>query len=225
MVQLHQIINCQIKDWFRISELQSDAKINGLSKCGIAFNFYMKVPKGKTGTGNGKLALGRPKAERMKSMELSGGQSAGRPRSGKPNNLLYSRWWIRLVFWIPRPAYTMVELFTVYVAGKQSWLLYHEPEVAQMCKKTAVLRDGNIEHKEAKELRPFMEDIFVALLHLSHKMRSMLNLHAGNYHWLVPSLLSSSIIEGKYRNTKRQLIGGSNNTIKVVYDKKNVIGP
>ncbi len=34
-----------------------------------------------------------------------------------------------------------------------------------------------------------------------------------------------SIIEGNTENTKRQLIGGSNNTIKVVYDKKNVIDP
>ena len=34
-----------------------------------------------------------------------------------------------------------------------------------------------------------------------------------------------SIIEGNTKNTKRQLIGGNNNTIKVVYDKKSAIDP
>lgn len=34
-----------------------------------------------------------------------------------------------------------------------------------------------------------------------------------------------SIIEGNTENTKRQLIGGNNNTIKVVYDKKSSIDP
>ena len=35
-------------------------------------------------------------------------------------------------------------------AGKTIVIITHEPEVAQMCKKTVVLRDGNIEHKEVE---------------------------------------------------------------------------
>ena len=70
-----------------------------------------------------------------------------------------------------------------------------------------------------------MEDIFVALNSiLSHKMRSMLTM-LGIIIGIGAIIAIFSIIEGNTENTKRQLIGGSNNTIKVVYDKKNVIDP
>lgn len=62
MYPIYQTINCQIyeiKNWFCISELQSDAKVNSLSKCGIAFNLYEDSQKGKTGTGNENVTFGR----------------------------------------------------------------------------------------------------------------------------------------------------------------------
>ena len=44
-----------------------------------------------------------------------------------------------------------MELFKQFnEAGKTIVIITHEPEVAQMCKKTVVLRDGNIEHKEVE---------------------------------------------------------------------------
>ena len=65
-----------------------------------------------------------------------------------------------------------------------------------------------------------MEDIFVALNSiLSHKMRSMLTM-LGIIIGIGAIIAIFSIIEGNTENTKRQLIGGNNNTIKVVYDKK-----
>ena len=70
-----------------------------------------------------------------------------------------------------------------------------------------------------------MEDIFVALNSiLSHKMRSMLTM-LGIIIGIGAIIAIFSIIEGNTENTKRQLIGGSNNTIKVVYDKKSAIDP
>lgn len=70
-----------------------------------------------------------------------------------------------------------------------------------------------------------MEDIFVALNSiLSHKMRSMLTM-LGIIIGIGAIIAIFSIIEGNTENTKRQLIGGSNNTIKVVYDKKSAINP
>ena len=70
-----------------------------------------------------------------------------------------------------------------------------------------------------------MEDIFVALNSiLSHKMRSILTM-LGIIIGIGAIIAIFSIIEGNTENTKRQLIGGSNNTIKVVYNKKNVINP
>ena len=45
----------------------------------------------------------------------------------------------------------IMELFKQFnEAGKTIVIITHEPEVAQMCKKTVVLRDGNIEHKEVE---------------------------------------------------------------------------
>ncbi|CEL90084.1 ABC transporter permease [Streptococcus sanguinis] len=68
-----------------------------------------------------------------------------------------------------------------------------------------------------------MEDIFVALNSiLSHKMRSMLTM-LGIIIGIGAIIAIFSIIEGNTENTKRQLIGGNNNTIKVVYDKKSAI--
>ena len=70
-----------------------------------------------------------------------------------------------------------------------------------------------------------MEDIFVALNSiLSHKMRSMLTM-LGIIIGIGAIIAIFSIIEGNTENTKRQLIGGNNNTIKVVYDKKSAIDP
>ena len=70
-----------------------------------------------------------------------------------------------------------------------------------------------------------MEDIFVALNSiLSHKMRSMLTM-LGIIIGIGAIIAIFSIIEGNTENTKRQLIGGNNNTIKVVYDKKSSIDP
>lgn len=70
-----------------------------------------------------------------------------------------------------------------------------------------------------------MEDIFVALNSiLSHKMRSVLTM-LGIIIGIGAIIAIFSIIEGNTENTKRQLIGGSNNTIKVVYDKKSALNP
>lgn len=70
-----------------------------------------------------------------------------------------------------------------------------------------------------------MEDIIVALQSiLSHKMRSLLTM-LGIIIGIGAIIAIFSIIEGNTENTKRQLIGGSNNTIRVVYDKKSAINP
>lgn len=70
-----------------------------------------------------------------------------------------------------------------------------------------------------------MEDIIVALQSiLSHKMRSLLTM-LGIIIGIGAIIAIFSIIEGNTENTKRQLIGGSNNTIKLVYDKKSAIDP
>ena len=59
-----------------------------------------------------------------------------------------------------------------------------------------------------------MEDIFVALNSiLSHKMRSMLTM-LGIIIGIGAIIAIFSIIEGNTENTKRQLIGGSNNTTR-----------
>ena len=53
--------------------------------------------------------------------------------------------------WIPKPAYKSWNFFKQFnEAGKTIVIITHEPEVAQMCKTTVVLRDGNIEHKEVE---------------------------------------------------------------------------
>ncbi|MBP2622504.1 ABC transporter permease [Streptococcus oricebi] len=70
-----------------------------------------------------------------------------------------------------------------------------------------------------------MEDIFVALNSiLSHKMRSTLTM-LGIIIGIGAIIAIFSIIEGNSENTKRQLIGGSNNSLNVVYNKKNAINP
>ncbi|MGT2935824.1 ABC transporter permease [Streptococcus castoreus] len=70
-----------------------------------------------------------------------------------------------------------------------------------------------------------MEDIIVALGSiLSHKMRSMLTM-LGIIIGIGAIIAIFSIIEGNTENTKRQLIGGSNNTINVVFNKKSLIDP
>ncbi|MEW4353611.1 ABC transporter permease [Streptococcus pneumoniae] len=70
-----------------------------------------------------------------------------------------------------------------------------------------------------------MEDMIVALQSiLAHKMRSILTM-LGIIIGISAIIAIFSIIEGNTENTKRQLIGGSNNTMTVVYNKKNVINP
>lgn len=68
-----------------------------------------------------------------------------------------------------------------------------------------------------------MEDIIAALGSiLSHKMRSILTM-LGIIIGIGAIIAIFSIIEGNTENTKRQLIGGSNNTINIVFNKKVVL--
>lgn len=68
-----------------------------------------------------------------------------------------------------------------------------------------------------------MEDIIAALSSiLSHKMRSILTM-LGIIIGIGAIIAIFSIIEGNTENTKRQLIGGSNNTINIVFNKKVVL--
>ncbi|VHG84124.1 Macrolide export ATP-binding/permease protein macB [Streptococcus pyogenes] len=70
-----------------------------------------------------------------------------------------------------------------------------------------------------------MEDIIAALGSiLSHKMRSILTM-LGIIIGIGAIIAIFSIIEGNTENTKRQLIGGSNNTINIVFNKKSSIDP
>ncbi|HEL1008727.1 ABC transporter permease [Streptococcus oriscaviae] len=68
-----------------------------------------------------------------------------------------------------------------------------------------------------------MEEIKTALQSiLSHKMRSILTM-LGIIIGIAAIIAIFSIIEGNTETTKRQLIGGSNNTMDVVYAKKSAL--
>lgn len=70
-----------------------------------------------------------------------------------------------------------------------------------------------------------MEEVTVALQSiLSHKMRSILTM-LGIIIGIAAIIAIFSIIEGNTENTKRQLIGGRNNTIDVMYNKKSALDP
>ena len=70
-----------------------------------------------------------------------------------------------------------------------------------------------------------MEEIMTAFRSiLSHKMRSILTI-LGIIIGIAAIIAIFSIIEGNTENTKRQLIGGNNNTIDVVYAKKSALKP
>lgn len=70
-----------------------------------------------------------------------------------------------------------------------------------------------------------MEEVIVALQSiLSHKMRSILTM-LGIIIGIAAIIAIFSIIEGSTENTKRQLIGGRNNTIDVIYNKKSALDP
>lgn len=70
-----------------------------------------------------------------------------------------------------------------------------------------------------------MEEIMTAFQSiLSHKMRSILTM-LGIIIGIAAIIAIFSIIEGNTENTKRQLIGGANNTIDVVYAKKSALNP
>lgn len=70
-----------------------------------------------------------------------------------------------------------------------------------------------------------MEEVIVALKSiLSHKMRSILTM-LGIIIGIAAIIAIFSIIEGNTENTKRQLIGGRNNTMEVIYNKKSTLDP
>lgn len=70
-----------------------------------------------------------------------------------------------------------------------------------------------------------MEEIKTAFQSiLSHKMRSILTM-LGIIIGIAAIIAIFSIIEGNTENTKRQLIGGNNNTIDVMYAKESALNP
>lgn len=157
MYPIYQIINCQIyeiKDWFRISELQSDAKINGICQNVELPLTYMKVPKKERRERAMEMLrlVGLEERSEFKPMELSGGQkqrvAIARALVTNPSFILGDEPTGALD---TKTSVQIMELFKQFnEAGKTIVIITHEPEVAQMCKKTVVLRDGNIEHKEVE---------------------------------------------------------------------------
>ena len=93
--------------------------------------------------------LGLEERSEFKPMELSGGQkqrvAIARALVTNPSFILGDEPTGALD---TKTSVQIMELFKQFnEAGKTIVIITHEPEVAQMCKKTVVLRDGNIEHK------------------------------------------------------------------------------
>lgn len=112
---------------------------------------YMKVPKKERRERAMEMLrlVGLEERSEFKPMELSGGQkqrvAIARALVTNPSFILGDEPTGALD---TKTSVQIMELFKQFnEAGKTIVIITHEPEVAQMCKKTVVLRDGNIEHK------------------------------------------------------------------------------
>ena len=113
---------------------------------------YMKIPKKERRERAMEMLrlVGLEERSEFKPMELSGGQkqrvAIARALVTNPSFILGDEPTGALD---TKTSVQIMELFKQFnEAGKTIVIITHEPEVAQMCKKTVVLRDGNIEHKE-----------------------------------------------------------------------------
>lgn len=112
---------------------------------------YMKIPKKERQERAMEMLrlVGLEERSEFKPMELSGGQkqrvAIARALVTNPSFILGDEPTGALD---TKTSVQIMELFKQFnEAGKTIVIITHEPEVAQMCKKTVVLRDGNIEHK------------------------------------------------------------------------------
>ena len=112
---------------------------------------YMKIPKKERRERAMEMLrlVGLEERSEFKPMELSGGQkqrvSIASSLVTNPSFILGDEPTGALD---TKTSVQIMELFKQFnEAGKTIVIITHEPEVAQMCKKTVVLRDGNIEHK------------------------------------------------------------------------------
>lgn len=115
---------------------------------------YMKVPKKERRERAMEMLrlVGLEERSEFKPMELSGGQkqrvAIARALVTNPSFILGDEPTGALD---TKTSVQIMELFKQFnEAGKTIVIITHEPEVAQMCQKTVVLRDGNIEHKEVE---------------------------------------------------------------------------
>ena len=115
---------------------------------------YMKIPKKERRERAMEMLrlVGLEERSEFKPMELSGGQkqrvAIARALVTNPSFILGDEPTGALN---TKTSVQIMELFKQFnEAGKTIVIITHEPEVAQMCKKTVVLRDGNIEHKEVE---------------------------------------------------------------------------
>ena len=115
---------------------------------------YMKIPKKERRERAMKMLrlVGLEERSEFKPMELSGGQkqrvAIARALVTNPSFILGDE---PTGAFDTKTSVQIMELFKQFnEAGKTIVIITHEPEVAQMCKKTVVLRDGNIEHKEVE---------------------------------------------------------------------------
>lgn len=115
---------------------------------------YMKVSKKERRERAMEMLrlVGLEERSEFKPMELSGGQkqrvAIARALVTNPSFILGDEPTGALD---TKTSVQIMELFKQFnEAGKTIVIITHEPEVAQMCKKTVVLRDGNIEHKEVE---------------------------------------------------------------------------
>ena len=112
---------------------------------------YMKVPKKERRERALEMLRlgGLEERSEFKPMELSGGQkqrvAIARALVTNPSFILGDEPTGALD---TKTSVQIMDLFKQFNdAGKTIVIITHEPEVAQLCKKTVVLRDGNIEHK------------------------------------------------------------------------------
>ena len=112
---------------------------------------YMKIPKKERRERAMEMLrlVGLEERSEFKPMELSGGQkqrvAIARALVTNPSFILGDEPTGALD---TKTSVQIMELFKQFnEAGKTIVIITHEPEVAQMCKKTVVLRDGNIENK------------------------------------------------------------------------------
>ena len=112
---------------------------------------YMKIPKKERRERAMEMLrlVGLEERSEFKPMELSGGQkqrvAIARALVTNPSFILGDEPTGALD---TKTSVQIMDLFKQFnEAGKTIVIITHEPEVAQMCKKTVVLRDGNIENK------------------------------------------------------------------------------